>query len=310
METISMFDNRSWTIIAVLCAVSFLCGLVFGLPILGWWLFPVEWEAEPLPTYTPYPTYTPLAIAEGGGIPAQASPTLPPPTLPAATNPATLPPTSLPDAFYGGDALVLRRGPDKSYLEEIKLQGPINLEVIGENDGCRWLKVATGGGESGWVRQNTNGLTVHLDCASIPPGTFRPQTGWVIWPRLTGEGELTVDNGTTQDGLVILSPVGDEDNPLGAAYVRAGKSFTLGGIPDGEYILFYSTGSEWNGDAGTFTAEPRYQRFDETLLFNTTLSTYTIWSLTLHPVVGGTAATSSVPVEDFPVLDGLGNGEN
>ena len=86
-----------------------------------------------------------------------------------------------------------------------------------------------------------------------------------------GLGQLSVENGTSSDGVVILNL--SEGDPVMATYIRAGDSYTMTGIRDGTYHLFFSTGSEWDGEANEFTESPSYKRFDDPLGFSTTAQT-------------------------------------
>ena len=86
-----------------------------------------------------------------------------------------------------------------------------------------------------------------------------------------------------------------------AVYIRALDSFTMQGIRDGTYYLYFSTGEEWDGQR--FTVNPRYQKFEEPFQFTTGETTYTTWNITLHGVVGGTASAENVSESDFPFLN-------
>lgn len=57
---------RTLVLLGFVGMTSFVAGLIIGLPVLGWWLWPVQWTdlpQTPLATYTPYPTYTPFPSA-------------------------------------------------------------------------------------------------------------------------------------------------------------------------------------------------------------------------------------------------------
>jgi hypothetical protein len=131
---------------------------------------------------------------------------------------------------------------------------------------------------------------------NIPLGTIRPSTGVIKSNQDSGGyGELTVENGTTSDGVVILTL---SDKPVMSAYIRSGDSFTMKGILDGTYYLYFSTGADWNGKA--FTTTPSHQKFEDAFEFSTGSTTYTTWSVTLQGVVGGTAATENIDESQFP----------
>lgn len=120
----------------------------------------------------------------------------------------------------------------------------------------------------------------------------------------SGPGELSIDNGTRFDGVAVLAL--SNDAPVMAVYIRSGESFTVTGIRDGIYYLFFTTGEDWDGDEALFTKNPRFQRFEDLLSFETTTTAlgtqYTIWDVTLHPTVGGTAETLPLRPDQFPDL--------
>jgi hypothetical protein len=114
----------------------------------------------------------------------------------------------------------------------------------------------------------------------------------------TGRGELTIDNGGGQDGVV--------SSPAFSVYVRNGSKYTVKGIRDGTYEIFFTTGADWDSQNRTFTRDHTFQRFDDTLNFTTTKTSteirWSTWTITLHSVIGGTANASEVNPNDFPAL--------
>lgn len=229
---------------------------------------------------------------------AQA-PTLTP--QPTATRAPTPTPTALPApvAVVLAGGLNVREGPGTEYANVGRLAQNDEVEVVGQFGGCAWLQVKARGQDlAGWVSGEAAYIRLDAVCETVAAGTFRPPTG-VISPnqRTGGLGQLTVDNGTAQDGVVILT---FEEQPFLAAYVRAGESATLTGISDGVYDLYFSTGSDWDGKQ--FLANPRRQRFEDPFAFRTDATTYSIWNVTLHAVEGGTAASDDVAAGDFPEL--------
>ena len=130
------------------------------------------------------------------------------------------------------------------------------------------------------------------------PVISRPPTG-VIQPNVTnlGCGQFEVENGTAADGVVALM-LGEQ--AVTAAYVRAGETATMFDIGDGVYQIYFTTGSDWDGNQ--FTQGASYQRFEDTLPYETTATTCNIWNVTLHGVVGGNAATEGLPADQFPRL--------
>ena len=87
-----------------------------------------------------------------------------------------------------------------------------------------------------------------------------------------------------------------------SVYILNHNSYTITGIPDGSYDLYFTVGEDWDGQRAAFTRKRRLSQFDDPLAFTSTETTYSGWSVTLHPVAGGTASTESVPEGEFPDL--------
>jgi hypothetical protein len=228
----------------------------------------------------------------------------PTPTGTSTLVPLTPTPTPAPDAVVVASQLNVRAGPGIEYPAVGQLKESDELVVIGQFDDCAWLRIVAFASPAtrGWVSGATRYVHLRKPCASIPKGTFRPSTG-IVKPvaRDDGSGELSVDNGTLYDGVVALTL--DKQPPRRAAvaaYIRAGESFTMTGILDGTYYLYFGTGSEWDG--AQFTKNAGYSRFEDALAFKTSLTKHTTWWVTLHGVVGGTAPTEKVEAADFPIL--------
>lgn len=128
---------------------------------------------------------------------------------------------------------------------------------------------------------------------SLENGTY------VIDEGRSGYGQLEIQNGLIVDGVVAVVRRGEQAATL-AIYVQAKSSATATGIPDGTYEVVFTQGNDWDHDLGRFTRKCDFTRFDEPSQFATTSETYSIWSITLQPVAGGTGATSPVRPDDFP----------
>lgn len=74
------------------------------------------------------------------------------------------------------------------------------------------------------------------------------------------------------------------------------------GIPDGEYYVYFSTGADWDAVDYRFTSDAAYQKFEDTFAYETNSQKYTVWTITLHPVEGGTGGTEPVSPDEFPSL--------
>jgi hypothetical protein len=116
-----------------------------------------------------------------------------------------------------------------------------------------------------------------------------------------GRGELTIDNGGSHDAVVTLS---EGRRPAISLYVRKGKEYTVKGVPDGSYTVFFTGGADWDSAARAFGRDCAFQRFEDPLRFRTIQSAtqirWSAWTITLQPVAGGTAATADVDPNDFP----------
>lgn len=269
--------------------LSFGLGLFIGLPVLGWWLWPVQWtDLPPLPTYTPYPTYT-----------------SPPPT---ATTPPEPTATPIPDAIVVAPVLDLRDGPALDYAVTGQAAQGQPLQVIGQFAGCAWVQVVAASAAAsaaapaaGWAPLDPATLQLNAPCVAIPHGAFRPFTGVLQQDLGGGLGELSVENGSARDHLLVITTAAEPARAAARLYVRAGEALTVTGLPDGVYRLYFSSGEAWDGDERRFTQDARFGRFQDTFAYTTTATQYTTWSVTLHPVVGGTAETEAVAPDEFPL---------
>ncbi|MBF8190323.1 hypothetical protein ITP53_32350 [Nonomuraea sp. K274] len=85
-----------------------------------------------------------------------------------------------------------------------------------------------------------------------------------------------------------------------SVYVRARSTANVRDVRDGTYRIYFTTGYRFSTSKGRFARSAVYQRFNDRLKFATTSRQYSIWTLTLNPVKGGNARTSSVNPKDFP----------
>ena len=144
----------------------------------------------------------------------------------------------------------------------------------------------------------------HYINPSLRPVPVRLPTGtYLVKKLISGDGELIIDNGPDLDAVAILSSLKEPKIPLMAVYIRAGASHTIRGISDGVYNLYFSLGEDWDEDSKRFMEKAKYQRFEDGIDFITSSIQYTIWEVTLHPVVGGEADTDYLDEDEFPSLD-------
>jgi hypothetical protein len=135
----------------------------------------------------------------------------------------------------------------------------------------------------------------------------RPANGKVLVNKVSGGmGQLTVRNQGSSDAVVLFARSSSPTKTVLAVYIRAGKTATVKGIKDGTYVVYFSTGTRWDGFSRTFVEGRELRRFEDTMTFKTTRTStkirYSIWNLTLQPSSGGNAPTDPVGDDDFPIL--------
>ena len=82
-------------------------------------------------------------------------------------------------------------------------------------------------------------------------------------------------------------------------YIQAKSKFTITKIPDGTYELYFQTGKDWNEKENKFLFHPSFSKFTDDFEYTTTDTEYSIYRVTLNPVIGGTAATNTVSENEF-----------
>jgi hypothetical protein len=144
--------------------------------------------------------------------------------------------------------------------------------------------------------------TVPAFSNSISSGTILIDS---MFPR--GLGELNIQNARTdKDAVAILVRSGSLE-PLIAVYIEAGEKNTMKGIQDGNYVLYYALGQEWNSLTRQFTKNGEYYRSSNPLTYATTSKTTRTqfeWSWTVYDVTIGYGDSHPVTVgkSGFPTL--------
>ena len=113
---------------------------------------------------------------------------------------------------------------------------------------------------------------------------------------LSGYGELKIENGTSLDAVAKL--VRDGTSVL-TVYIKANNTYTIADISDGVYWLAFTQGVDWDSDSQNFKRNVQYSAIEDTFNFITFTLEYTIFEVTLNPVVGGTAETADVDPQQF-----------
>jgi hypothetical protein len=140
-----------------------------------------------------------------------------------------------------------------------------------------------------------------IQSGSLSTGTF------LVKKLSGGYRELKIENGRNLDAVGVLASSREPKIPLIAVYIQSKDSFTVEGIKDDMYTLYFTLGEDWDSDMKKFTRKTTYARFEDQLEFKTTRTAtgirYTVFTVTLHPVIGGTAGTKPVSEADFPDLN-------
>jgi hypothetical protein len=176
------------------------------------------------------------------------------------------------------------------------------VNVVGQYKDCIWLLVKKADGKQGWILSGEGSSKITVYCSSIPVALFRPPNGFYIEDARFGSGlgTLTVDNGRDSDGVVAL--VDGFNKVVISFYLRSRDTLTLSKVPDGNYYVYFEIGKDWNWEKGSFNTVQEMSKFDNILTFTTGSTAYSTYSLTLHPVAGGTARTINIDPASFPSL--------
>jgi hypothetical protein len=121
-----------------------------------------------------------------------------------------------------------------------------------------------------------------------------------MFPR--GLGEMNIQNaGTGKDAVAILVRSGSLE-PLIAVYIEAGQKNTMKGIQDGNYVLYYTLGQDWDPLNRQFTKNAEYYRSSKQLTYTTTSKTTRTqfeWSWTVYDVTLGYGDSYPVTVGKY-----------
>jgi hypothetical protein len=146
-----------------------------------------------------------------------------------------------------------------------------------------------------------NRLALAVPAASTR-GRSRPANGRFIRSgSRSGQAELIIDNGGADDAVVSLVRGG---KPAVSVYVREGKKYTVTGVTDGRYEIFFTGGSAWDDKVRAFGRDCTFQRFEQQFNYRTVRTATHVssqrWRITLHKIVGGNAHAREVDPNDFP----------
>lgn len=117
-----------------------------------------------------------------------------------------------------------------------------------------------------------------------------------------GHGELTVENGTTEDAVVRLSDA-TTDQTVRWFFVKAKSSARMTRIPQGIYRLAYTTGLNWVESDDAFSWQPTYDEFERQFQYDESRDSEGIQfhkiSVTLNAVLLGKVHTRTISREEF-----------
>ncbi len=118
----------------------------------------------------------------------------------------------------------------------------------------------------------------------------------------SGHGELTVENGTSEDAVARLSDAAT-DQTVRWFFVQAHSSAQMAQIPQGIYRLTFTTGLNWVESEDTFSWHPSYNEFERTFEYSELHDSegfqYHSISVTLNPVLLGNVRTKAITREEF-----------
>jgi hypothetical protein len=132
----------------------------------------------------------------------------------------------------------------------------------------------------------------------------RPDNGQA-WRAPNGErgvGTLQVRNANPEDGVAILfrAARAQDTDPILAVYVRGREDTTVEGIAPGTYRLRFMLGRDWDDTTRRFRSALQCEAFVDLLEFceydtsepDGVVHHWTSQTVTLHPVLAGTARTT------------------
>lgn len=135
---------------------------------------------------------------------------------------------------------------------------------------------------------------------SLPNGTVIDQ----VSSYMQGPGKLQIENGTNYDAIAKLVI---NNKSIYTVYIKANSTYTIEGISDGIYKLYFNSGESWFALDKKFLKNFGYSTFDDTFNFRTTVTQEgeyehaktTGFKVTLNPVISGKATTSDINQDEF-----------
>jgi len=138
----------------------------------------------------------------------------------------------------------------------------------------------------------------------------RPDTGTFFKDSARdGLGKLTIINDNLQmDAVAVLLPQNSKSKL--AVYIRSKESFTISGIEDGSYDMYFEIGNNWDSNSDKFGDNGGFYKLDIALPFETIersdVTEYSGWTVALEaaaPNANEAGRKISVNEEEFPGLE-------
>lgn len=123
------------------------------------------------------------------------------------------------------------------------------------------------------------------------------------------ENRVKIHNGQGTDVIVCLTQYYSPNRTIRNEYIRAGESFEMTSIPNGTYYLKSFYGNYWNPDTlfmgkvrgffDTLAGFSKSDDFSDLLKIEQNNYQYSIYEITLYPVVGGNMESEPINATEF-----------
>jgi formylglycine-generating enzyme required for sulfatase activity len=200
---------------------------------------------------------------------------------------------------------------DIQSLGDLESTNQKDVHVLAQYDNCYWLNIESPDYPDGWIGGwgDTDKIVLYRNCDDLEEVFIRPKNGSGMLSnpdeglklvdgkiqRSKGQGVLKVNNPQENDLYIVL------DGPFSYGwYVRGKSQATFSKILDGTYTVYYTTGTTWVNYQRRFKDAALYAKLNEPLIFTTTPSQYSVWTLTMQAVEGGNTSISNINPADFP----------
>lgn len=116
-----------------------------------------------------------------------------------------------------------------------------------------------------------------------------------------GFGEMKIINGNKDDSVVIITHPATPRTARDSVYIQGGGFTTVPSFPNGEYSVYFTTGTDWNATAGRFNRDAVYKKFTESVRFSSEGNRYQIWTIKIGSL-DRDAKTEDVSMDKFPLV--------